>query len=40
MVKRVEIDHDLSEFDREAFERLTWLADAIKEQWGMEGLWR
>jgi hypothetical protein len=35
MVKRVEIDHDLSQFDRAAFERLTWLADAIEQQWGM-----
>lgn len=35
MVKRVEIDHDLSQFDRLAFERLTWLADAIEQQWGM-----
>lgn len=35
MVKRVEIDHDLSQFDRAAFERLTWLADAVEQQWGM-----
>jgi hypothetical protein len=38
IVKRVEIDHDLSQFDREAFERLTWLADAIEQQWGMPRL--
>lgn len=38
MVKRVEIDHDLSQFDRAAFERLTWLADAIEQQWGMPRL--
>lgn len=35
MVKHVEIDHDLSQFDRAAFERLIWLADAIEQQWGM-----
>ena len=38
MVKIVEIDHDLSQFDRLSFERLTWLADAIEQQWGMPRL--
>jgi hypothetical protein len=38
MVNRVEIDHDLSQFDRAAFARLTWLADAIEQQWGMARL--
>ncbi|HME22704.1 MAG TPA: hypothetical protein VKI44_15450 [Acetobacteraceae bacterium] len=40
MVDWAEIDHDLSHFDREAFERLTWLADPIKQQWGMAPLWQ
>ena len=40
MVKRVEIDYDLSQFDWAAFERLSWLADAIEQQWGTVGLWK
>jgi len=39
MVERAEIDHDLTYFDRESFERLTWLADAIAQNWGLIALW-
>jgi hypothetical protein len=39
IVTRVSQDYDMSGFDRDAYERLQWLAEAIREQWDLARLW-